>query len=83
MHPDLFSRENEGKTQVLLVLPGMVPCSCAVYVVKSQVLGLQRAPENSELAPSILVLSLHLQKEVRSSYIFSRVRKNQIKMAPR
>ena len=28
-----------------------------VYVVKSPVLGLQRAPENSELAPSILFLS--------------------------
>ena len=28
-----------------------------VYVVKSPVLGLQRAPENSELAPSVLVLS--------------------------
>ena len=30
---------------------------CTVYVVKSPVLGLQRAPENSELAPSVLVLS--------------------------
>ena len=29
-----------------------------VYVVKSPVLGLQRAPENSELAPSVLVLSV-------------------------
>ena len=29
----------------------------AVYVVKSPVLGLQRAAENSELAPSVLVLS--------------------------
>ena len=28
-----------------------------VYVVKSPVLGLQQAPENSELAPSVLVLS--------------------------
>ena len=28
-----------------------------VYVVKSPVLGLQRAPEKSELAPSVLVLS--------------------------
>ena len=28
-----------------------------MYVVKSPVLGLQRAPENSELAPSVLVLS--------------------------
>ena len=28
-----------------------------VYVVKSPVLGLQGAPENSELAPSVLVLS--------------------------
>ena len=28
-----------------------------VYVVKSPVLGLQRAPESSELAPSVLVLS--------------------------
>ena len=26
---------------------------CTVYVVKSPVLGLQRAPENSELAPSV------------------------------
>ena len=31
------------------------------YVVKSPVLGLQRAPENSELAPSDLVLSDLLQ----------------------
>ena len=28
----------------------------AVYVVKSPVLGLQQAPENSELAPSVLDL---------------------------
>ena len=28
-----------------------------MYVVKSPVLGLQRAPENSELAPSVSVLS--------------------------
>ena len=28
-----------------------------VYVVKSPVLGLQQAPENLELAPSVLVLS--------------------------
>ena len=28
-----------------------------VYVVKWPVLGFQRAPENSELAPSVLVLS--------------------------
>jgi hypothetical protein len=33
------------------------PKLCTVYVVKSPVLGLQRAPENSELAPSVLVLS--------------------------
>ena len=29
----------------------------SVYVVKSPVLGLQRAPDHSELAPSVLVLS--------------------------
>ena len=36
------------------------PKLCTVYVVKSPVLGsgLQRAPENSELAPSVLVLSV-------------------------
>ena len=34
----------------------------AVYVVKSPVLGLQQAPENSELAPSVLVLSGPAQK---------------------
>ena len=34
------------------------PNLCTVYVVKSPVLGLQRAPENSELAPSVLVLSV-------------------------
>ena len=28
-----------------------------VYVVKTLVLGLQQTPENSELAPSVLVLS--------------------------
>ena len=28
----------------------------SVYVVKSPVIGLQRAPENSVLAPSVLVL---------------------------
>ena len=33
------------------------PQLCNVYVVKSPVLSLQRAPENSELAPSVLVLS--------------------------
>ena len=35
-----------------------VPKLCTVYVVKSPVLGLQRAPENSELTPSVLVLSV-------------------------
>ena len=36
-----------------------------VYVVKSPILGLQRAPENSELAPSILVSGLsHLYSDV-------------------
>ena len=37
----------------------MMPQSlvCTVYVVKSPVLGLQRAHENAELAPSVLVLS--------------------------
>ena len=37
----------------------MMPQSLVLctYVVKSPGLGLQRAPENSELAPSVLVLS--------------------------
>ena len=30
-----------------------------VYVVKSPFIGLQRAPKNSELAPSVLVLSAY------------------------
>ena len=33
------------------------PKLCTVYVVKSPILGLQRAPKNLELAPSVLVLS--------------------------
>ena len=33
------------------------PKLCTVYVVKSPVLGLQRAPENSELALCLMLLS--------------------------
>jgi hypothetical protein len=44
------------------------PKLCTVYVVKSKVLGLQQAPENSELAPSVLVLSDLLQVLQFSKY---------------
>ena len=57
----MLSIKNDGyKTKkvgvaVIIYYQFMVPQSlvCTVYVVKSPVLGLQRAPENSEFAPSV------------------------------
>ena len=53
------------------------PKLCTVYVVKSPVLGFQRAPENSELAPSVLVLSDLFEGSIltvtsNNSYTFSK-----------
>ena len=53
---DLNKTKNWGGCHHLLLLYDASKLSTE-YVVKSPVLGLQRAPENSELAPSVLVLS--------------------------
>ena len=49
------TKKNLGGCHYLLSIYD-APKASTVYVVKSSVLGLQRAPENSELAPSVLDL---------------------------
>ena len=53
----IIQKQNLGGCHHLLLVYHASKLS-TVYVVKSPVLGLQRAPENSELAPSVLVLSV-------------------------
>ena len=55
---------------LLLVYDASKLSTSTVYVVKSPVLGLQRAPKNSELAPSVLVLSGLLCPLLQTMYLY-------------